>query len=120
MVGFPSFGRKSSSLGSDSTKFAKFSSGLDFSDGRPANFSVPLTPPPNSLSEIAAVRPLRKNEQEQRRLQGLMRTNTIRNGDGGTVPNDWASRWESIRSWMVNEGAFAWCRGGGRRRRAGS
>lgn len=114
MVAFPSFGRKST--GPNNSKFTKFSSGLDFSDGRPPNFSVPLTPPPNALAEIAAARPLRKNEQEQTRLQGLMRTNTVRNGEVAGAPGEGASRWEGIRAWMVNEGAFRFevgRRGGG-------
>lgn len=87
---------------------SKRSSGLDFSDSRPANFVVPFSP--NSpVARIGDENPFqdpprRRNEGEQLRLQGLMRSDTTTRGiDNQTKP---LSRWGVWQVWMVNEGSF--------------
>ncbi|ORY80750.1 ferric reductase NAD binding domain-domain-containing protein [Leucosporidium creatinivorum] len=88
-------------------KYSKFSSGLDFSDGRPPSFAAPLTPPPDvrvTTSKLPAPSlPLRKNKSEQTRLQGLMRGETMdRRGVEGQGSVSW---WKQLRIWTTNEGA---------------
>ncbi|GAA5862451.1 hypothetical protein JCM8547_002069 [Rhodosporidiobolus lusitaniae] len=116
---------------------AKVSSGLDFQDASdlpyapeepPPSFTVPLTPPPSQLEAVArggggsfgersesaggfsekstgTIR--RQNEGEQKRLQGLMRSDTTasRRSGWGTVEDEDKGRWEKAKIWMVNEGA---------------
>jgi hypothetical protein len=90
------------SRGGSGGKFSKFSSGLDFSDSRPANFSIPLTPPPKALAEKAAER---KNAREQGRLQGLMRSDTITSVAGEGIGRAGVQdQWSRFTAWMVNEG----------------
>ncbi|KAI5475801.1 hypothetical protein MNV49_000812 [Pseudohyphozyma bogoriensis] len=74
---------------------------MDFHDGQqtaPANFAVPLTPPPNVLNALANAP--RQNAAEQNRLQGLMV-----GGVGGGKEDVNTTRWTRLRAWMVNEGS---------------
>ncbi len=90
------------SRGGSSGKFSKFSSGLDFSDSRPANFSIPVTHPPKAWAGKAAER---KNAREQGRLQGLMRSDTITSVAGEGIGRAGVQdQWSRFTAWMVNEG----------------
>lgn len=113
---------------------AKVSSGLDFQDasdlpysptGAPARFQVPLTPPPSQLdlvarqsdenrggsaggfSSLSFGSEKRRNEGEQGRLQGLMRSDTVacRRSRVGRE-EERMGRWEKMKVWMVNEGTY--------------
>ena len=114
MVSLPSFASRKSTSTAPLTlrKTTKVSSGLDFSDGRPANFLVPLTPSPDSSRLMAHTpappsprSPVRKNLMEQSRLQGLMRSDSVSSGAAGRAGQ--LSKWQSIQTWMVNEGDLA-------------
>lgn len=104
MVYFPSFTARKTSNDGEVAK-VKMSSGLDFSDGRgAADLEIPLTPPAPHQQQQHQEEGERKNESEQRRLQGLMRSETIdqrvreASGTGGKMS-------KRLRVWMVNEGA---------------
>lgn len=113
MVSFPSFiprkGTATQAEPKEPRRYSKFSSGLDFSDGRPPSFTVPLTPPPDILIASAQAStpsaPLRQNKSEQTRLQGLMRSETIDRRGVDEEPS--VSRWKQLKVWMTNEGELA-------------
>ncbi|GAA5884856.1 hypothetical protein JCM6882_007126 [Rhodosporidiobolus microsporus] len=99
----------------------------------PSAFQVPLTPPPNQLEMVDLRRgggeggglapppteadrsgsaggwsmkstsTMRRNEGEQKRLQGLMRSDTTASRRDGEEPP--LGKWERVKVWMVNEGA---------------
>lgn len=110
MISFPSFlprkGTAALAEPKQSRKESKFSSGLDFSDGRPSSFGVPLSPHHDTLvtasNPSTSSSPVRQNKSEQPRLQGLMRSETT--DHMGVDGEESRSGWKKLRVWMTNEG----------------
>ncbi|TDL27846.1 NADPH oxidase [Rickenella mellea] len=89
---------------------SKRSSGFDFADSGPGLGSVDQHP---DLTLSSGNPNLTRNKTERRRLQGLMRSNTITSTTdsiASEAPKNWRARWNA---WMVNEGGkrlffFVW------------
>jgi len=87
---------------------------LDFKDFSGVN--VPLTPNAAPMGKGGFIREpshLNRNKSERRRLQGLMRPDSVISVEAKVLPVE-ESSWKRFKAWMVNDGQrrlffFVWC-----------